>query len=226
MSEKEEKTSSSSSPDGQKETSVKFSVSSILSPFENLARVQQQLLRMAASHRQSFDQATTSGLKLPLIPPPIPHPAWLYNQQSTAASLLPGSFGNMPLNHRRKRRVLFSQAQVYELERRFKQAKYLTAPEREQLANSIRLTPTQVKIWFQNHRYKCKRQEKEKAMSGLDNSDSPTAEDDDDGKYSEKDDEEIEIEEEEEDPIAQLARNRMFALAGQFAFSPGAYLRW
>ncbi|EPB69718.1 homeobox domain protein [Ancylostoma ceylanicum] len=49
----------------------------------------------------------------------------------------------LPMSQRRKRRVLFSQAQVYELERRFKQAKYLTAPEREQLANSIHLTPTQ-----------------------------------------------------------------------------------
>ncbi|XP_053330134.1 homeobox protein Nkx-2.1-like [Spea bombifrons] len=59
---------------------------------------------------------------------------------------------------RRKRRVLFSQAQVYELEKRFEQQKYLTAAEREQLARLIQLTPNQVKIWFQNHRYKMKRQ--------------------------------------------------------------------
>ncbi|KAM4603223.1 homeobox protein Nkx-2.4-like [Discoglossus pictus] len=59
---------------------------------------------------------------------------------------------------RRKRRVLFSQAQVYELEKRFEHQKYLTAPEREQLAKLIHLTPNQVKIWFQNHRYKMKRQ--------------------------------------------------------------------
>lgn len=70
-----------------------------------------------------------------------------------------------PLAQRRKRRVLFTQAQVYELERRFKQQKYLSAPEREHLASVIHLTPTQVKIWFQNHRYKCKRQAKEKAMA-------------------------------------------------------------
>uniref|UniRef100_A0A5S6R5L5 Homeobox protein ceh-24 n=1 Tax=Trichuris muris TaxID=70415 RepID=A0A5S6R5L5_TRIMR len=69
-----------------------------------------------------------------------------------------------PMAQRRKRRVLFTQAQVYELERRFKQQKYLSAPEREHLAQMINLTPTQVKIWFQNHRYKCKRQAKEKAM--------------------------------------------------------------
>ncbi|XP_022593542.1 homeobox protein Nkx-2.4 [Seriola dumerili] len=68
---------------------------------------------------------------------------------------------------RRKRRVLFSQAQVYELERRFKQQKYLSAPEREHLAGLIHLTPNQVKIWFQNHRYKLKRQAKDKAAQQL-----------------------------------------------------------
>ncbi|XP_069579799.1 NK2 homeobox 4b isoform X2 [Brachyistius frenatus] len=68
---------------------------------------------------------------------------------------------------RRKRRVLFSQAQVYELERRFKQQKYLSAPEREHLAGLIHLTPNQVKIWFQNHRYKLKRQSKDKSVQQL-----------------------------------------------------------
>ena len=67
-----------------------------------------------------------------------------------------------PMTQRRKRRVLFTQAQVYELERRFKQQKYLSAPEREHLASMINLTPTQVKIWFQNHRYKNKRAQKDK----------------------------------------------------------------
>ncbi|XP_064809385.1 homeobox protein Nkx-2.1-like [Oncorhynchus masou masou] len=70
--------------------------------------------------------------------------------------------GPLSSTPRRKRRVLFSQAQVYELERRFKQQKYLSAPEREHLASMIHLTPTQVKIWFQNHRYKMKRQAKDK----------------------------------------------------------------
>ena len=65
---------------------------------------------------------------------------------------------------KRKPRVLFSQAQVYELERRFKQQRYLSAPEREQLANMLKLTSTQVKIWFQNRRYKCKRQRQDKSL--------------------------------------------------------------
>ncbi|CAD5121388.1 DgyrCDS9909 [Dimorphilus gyrociliatus] len=65
---------------------------------------------------------------------------------------------------KKKRRVLFSKAQTYELERRFRQQRYLSAPEREHLASILRLTPTQVKIWFQNHRYKLKRARQEKGL--------------------------------------------------------------
>lgn len=64
---------------------------------------------------------------------------------------------NGKLRSKRKPRVLFSQTQVLELERRFRQQRYLSAPEREILASSLSLSPTQVKIWFQNRRYKSKR---------------------------------------------------------------------
>lgn len=53
--------------------------------------------------------------------------------------------------------MLFSQSQVLELERRFRQQRYVSAPEREILAQSLNLSATQVKIWFQNRRYKSKR---------------------------------------------------------------------
>ena len=48
------------------------------------------------------------------------------------------------VDKKRKRRVLFTKAQTYELDRRFSHQKYLSAPEREALANMIGLTPTQV----------------------------------------------------------------------------------
>lgn len=70
------------------------------------------------------------------------------------------------MNHRRKRRILFTQVQIYELEKRFKQQRYLSAPERDQLASCIGLSPTQVKIWFQNHRYKTKKGDKDKQGGG------------------------------------------------------------
>jgi len=57
---------------------------------------------------------------------------------------------------KRKRRILFTKAQTLELEKKFKQQRYLSASERETLAATISLSPTQVKIWFQNHRYKIK----------------------------------------------------------------------
>jgi homeobox protein Nkx-2.2 len=72
--------------------------------------------------------------------------------------------GEMRHGKKRKRRILFTKAQTYELERRFRQQRYLSAPEREHLASLIRLTPTQVKIWFQNHRYKTKRAAHEKGI--------------------------------------------------------------
>lgn len=62
---------------------------------------------------------------------------------------------------RKKPRNLFSSHQVQKLEEKFKEQKYLSASERDQLASKLSLTPTQVKIWFQNKRYKCKKQSKE-----------------------------------------------------------------
>lgn len=69
------------------------------------------------------------------------------------------------LSKKRKRRILFTKHQTYELEKRFRQQRYLSAHERENLASIINLSPTQVKIWFQNHRYKIKRARQEKAIS-------------------------------------------------------------
>lgn len=61
---------------------------------------------------------------------------------------------------RKKRsRAAFSHAQVFELERRFSHQKYLSGPERAELASALKLTETQVKIWFQNRRYKTKRRQ-------------------------------------------------------------------
>ena len=71
-------------------------------------------------------------------------------------------FANNYAMQRRKRRILFSQAQVNELEKRFNKSRYLSAPDREMLANGLNLSPTQVKIWFQNHRYKTKKAIKER----------------------------------------------------------------
>lgn len=68
---------------------------------------------------------------------------------------------SLTVNKPRKKRsrAAFTHAQVYELERRFAVQKYLSGPERSDLAQALKLTETQVKIWFQNRRYKTKRKQ-------------------------------------------------------------------
>lgn len=66
---------------------------------------------------------------------------------------------NIQGNRKKRSRAAFTHAQVYELERRFNQQRYLSGPERADLAHSLKLTETQVKIWYQNRRYKTKRKQ-------------------------------------------------------------------
>ncbi|XP_062319099.1 NK3 homeobox 3 isoform X2 [Osmerus eperlanus] len=62
-------------------------------------------------------------------------------------------------DNKKRSRAAFSHAQVYELESRFNVQRYLSGPERADLARVLKLTETQVKIWFQNRRYKTKRRQ-------------------------------------------------------------------
>ncbi|CAG2233812.1 HMX [Mytilus edulis] len=62
-------------------------------------------------------------------------------------------------NRRKKKtRTVFSRGQVYQLENTFDMKRYLSSSDRATLANTLKLTETQIKIWFQNRRNKWKRQ--------------------------------------------------------------------
>ncbi len=61
-------------------------------------------------------------------------------------------------NRKKKTRTVFSRNQVFQLESTFDMKRYLSSSERSSLANSLQLTETQIKIWFQNRRNKWKRQ--------------------------------------------------------------------
>ncbi|NXO01856.1 NKX32 protein, partial [Rhinopomastus cyanomelas] len=80
---------------------------------------------------------------------------------SKCGNLLPAEeeAASVPKPRKKRSRAAFSHAQVFELERRFNHQRYLSGPERADLAASLKLTETQVKIWFQNRRYKTKRRQ-------------------------------------------------------------------
>ncbi|XP_024892046.1 H2.0-like homeobox protein [Temnothorax curvispinosus] len=76
-------------------------------------------------------------------------------------------------NTRRKRswsRAVFSSLQRKGLERRFSLQKYITKPDRRQLAATLGLTDAQVKVWFQNRRMKWRhtRESENAALTGPD----------------------------------------------------------
>ena len=68
------------------------------------------------------------------------------------------SNSSIEIPHDKKRtRILFTSWQVAELERLFAEQKYVSAQERSAISMRIGLSPTQIKIWFQNRRYKSKK---------------------------------------------------------------------
>lgn len=76
------------------------------------------------------------------------------------SSRRPSARGQALTVTKKRSRAAFSHAQVCELERRFSAQRYLSGPERAHLAVALKLTESQVKIWFQNRRYKTKRRQK------------------------------------------------------------------
>uniref|UniRef100_A0A3B5RCZ9 H2.0-like homeobox protein n=1 Tax=Xiphophorus maculatus TaxID=8083 RepID=A0A3B5RCZ9_XIPMA len=152
------------------------------------------LTSIVSSNRQS-------GLHIPIQPPASPYFSSIDPGMSDASSMM-GSLGSgsgrhagqhqfqdtfpgpyavltkdtMPQTYKRKRswsRAVFSNLQRKGLEKRFEIQKYVTKPDRKQLAAMLGLTDAQVKVWFQNRRMKWRHSKEAQAQKDKEKDEKP-----------------------------------------------------
>ncbi|XP_024084424.1 homeobox protein MSX-2-like [Cimex lectularius] len=73
-----------------------------------------------------------------------------------APTIIPGE-EKFEGDKKKRPRTAFTSSQIKALETEFEHNKYLSVAKRSQLSKTLKLTETQIKIWFQNRRTKWKR---------------------------------------------------------------------
>jgi len=93
----------------------------------------------------------------PQIPREYPlHPWFINRHRFPLGHHLPEFL--LPFRKPKRIRTAFSPSQLLKLEQAFEKNQYVVGQERKELAKSLNLSETQVKVWFQNRRTKNKRE--------------------------------------------------------------------
>ncbi|KAK0393433.1 hypothetical protein QR680_000212 [Steinernema hermaphroditum] len=118
-------------------------------------------LRLLAQHNQEALRSVNSFgfpshlLQSQLSPTPTQMRIGGNVTAGNAISLSPNSLGV----NKKQSRPTFTGHQIFMLEKKFEQTKYLAGSDRAQLAQELNMTESQVKVWFQNRRTKWRKKE-------------------------------------------------------------------
>lgn len=152
-----------------------FSIDSILGKREDKDRDTHVNDRLTPSSPLLATRTNTNGLfyfytptatgQPPCSPFPFATTPRSFDQELQRSPLGPmiipdgSSLLSSKLKRKRKLRTVFTEKQLEGLESKFAEKKYLSVPDRMELASRLELSEIQVKTWFQNRRMKCKKQQ-------------------------------------------------------------------
>ncbi|XP_017664944.1 PREDICTED: homeobox protein BarH-like 2 [Lepidothrix coronata] len=101
--------------------------------------------------------AATSSRVLPAQPCPGPGGSEPVASEAQGSSESEAEQPTPRIKKPRRSRTIFTEIQLMGLEKKFQKQKYLSTPDRLDLAQSLGLTQLQVKTWYQNRRMKWKK---------------------------------------------------------------------
>ncbi|CAB3410931.1 unnamed protein product [Caenorhabditis bovis] len=111
----------------------------------------------AAATRAAQETVNRSGLNpFSLLAAGLPSGMPTLGRLPHQMQLSPNSMSSL---QKKQSRPTFTGHQIYQLERKFEQTKYLAGADRAQLAQELNMSESQVKVWFQNRRTKWRKKE-------------------------------------------------------------------
>ncbi|KAL3073602.1 hypothetical protein niasHS_017169 [Heterodera schachtii] len=128
----------------------------------NFGHMFQSLFRTFANRNNKFYRAQMCQYQMPMfLQWYCPNVPTLPYHSNGVSDVKENTVATVPKGRKRKRRQAFSAEQIHFLEDQFQSQRYISSEQRAKISLQLGLSQQQVKIWFQNRRYKQKMMGKE-----------------------------------------------------------------